>query len=181
MTRLRKIKERQLRRQAAVQNIPSPFSNEDCLKILDENGYGYILDKTKPGYVLDESKYEYLGTSGQMIGYAGFYSKQALTKKEKETISFPIIFYNEIYSFIEKETGKYETFLISWAHDINGQILSKNEVVTPDRLVRRDPIVKKYNMSGGELKRTIANNGDTIGSYAIIGTYNSFEETINKI
>ena len=41
MTRLRKIKERQLRRQAAVQNMPSPFSNEDCLKILDENGYGF--------------------------------------------------------------------------------------------------------------------------------------------
>jgi len=178
MSRLRKIKERQ----AAVQNMTSPFSNEDCLKILDENGYGYILDKTKPGYVLDESKYEYLGTSGRTIGYAGFYCRQVLTKKEKETILFPIIFYNEIYSFIEKETRKYETFIISWPHDINGQILSKNEIVTPDRLVRRDPIVTRYTFLGGEVLGFFTEySGKPIDKYMTIGRYDSLEEALNFI
>ena len=172
MSRLRKINEKQ-KKQAAVQNIDSPFSDEECLRILKNAGYGYVLDGTK---------YERIGTFGRNIGYAGFYSRQVLTKKEKEAISFPIIFYNEIYTFKEKETGKYETFLISWPHDIDGQILSKNEIVTPDRLVRRDPVVTRYNISGGELKNKFSDlTGDTINSYAAIGSYKTFEEAINHI
>ena len=33
MTRLRKIKERRLKRLAAVQNMDSPFSDKECLNI----------------------------------------------------------------------------------------------------------------------------------------------------
>lgn len=168
MTRLRKLKEKQ----AAVPNIDSPFSDKDCLEILKNAGYGYVLDETK---------YERIATATKNSGYFGFYCRQALTEKEKETISFPIIFYNEIYAFIEKKTRKYETFLISWAHDINGQILSKNEIVTPDRLVRRDPVVTRYNITAGEVYNHFTEGtGDPINSYATIGKYGSFEDAINS-
>jgi len=174
MTRLRKLKERQLKRLAAVQNIDSPFSDEECLRILKNAGYGYLFDEAKGEYIIND-KYERIGNIN--YGYFGFYSYQALTKEEKETISFPIIFYSEIYSFHEKGTGKFETFLISWPHDINGQKLSKNIAVTPDKLVRRDPVVERFTDTGGYVKGLFQNgNQGTINSYAATGTYNSFDE-----
>ena len=46
MSRLRKVNEQEHKR-AAVQNMDSPFSNEECLKILEESRYRYLFDKTK--------------------------------------------------------------------------------------------------------------------------------------
>jgi len=158
---------------SAVQNnANSPFSDEDCLKILEDKGYGYVLDK---------SKYERVGTFNREIGFYGFYCYQALTNKEKETIKFPIIFYNEIYTFKEiNKTGRYETFLISWPHDTKGQMLSTKENVTPDKLVRKDPFVKRYDVYGGQVKNKFsATSGDTIDSYATIGNFETFDEAFN--
>ena len=46
MSRLRKVNEQE-RKQAAVQNMDSPFSDKECLKILEEVSYRYLFDKTK--------------------------------------------------------------------------------------------------------------------------------------
>ena len=72
--------------------------------------------------------------------------------------------------------GNYETFLISWKFDIDGEIMTNNFNITKDMLKLRNPIVTNFECSAQKLASDIARKGETLQSFDnIVGNYENFD------
>ena len=156
-TRLAKI--------AAAPNSDQNFSDEECLD---------AIRKEYP-YIFDENKYERCFFADQGVTF--FYSRGI---SNLENVQYPIIFYNEIYTFREKKsTGNYITFLISWKFDTEGNIMTNDFNITKDMLKLQDPTVTEFIENASKVLTTVKSGGKTLSSaYNIEGAYSNFDEAL---
>ena len=159
-----------------VPGSPYNFSDDDCLNYIKNAGYNDVFDENKYGRVLNG-----LGKSG----FAWFFSRQVPEKENFKIgeIEFPIIFYNEIYSFYNKKSKNiYKTYLLTWPHDINGQLLTEKDNITPDKFVQREVTITEYNDKPLAVYNKFELSGDTISSkYIMRGQFKTFDQALNDV
>ena len=155
---------------------PYNFSDDDCLNYIEKNGYDCVFNEDDYGRVRNGS---------DKSGYTWFFSRQVPEKENAKIgeIEFPIIFYNEIYSFYNKKSkNTYKTYLLTWPHDIKGQVLTQKDEITPDKFVQREVTITEYDLSPLDVYNKFKSSGDTISSgYIMRGQFKTFDDALNDV
>ena len=72
--------------------------------------------------------------------------------------------------------GNYETFLISWKFDIDGQIMTDDFNVTKDMLKLQNPVVTRFSESVQDILIDVQSGGKSLKNLDnIFGKYDSFD------
>ena len=137
-----------------VPNVSDPsFSDEEVLQIIRDAGYGVFIDEYKRAPT---------GT-GNDEGFWGFWTRQM----SGVGIKNPIIFYNEIYPFVNG--GKKWSCIISWKYDTEGNLIN-------------EPCVTPFpNLSAANLRNDIVNGIQLSNDYYVIGNFNSYKDAQDAV
>ena len=138
-----------------VPNVSNPsFSDEEALQIIRDAGYGIFID---------EYKRVSTGTGNDNQGFWGFWTRQIAGVG----VQNPIIFYNELYSFVKG--GNKWSCVISWKYDTERNLINEPHV-TPFPDVSGPNVIKEFR-SGTKI----------YNQYNVIGEFDSFNAAQEKV